>query len=1114
MNRSFTILLSVILFIALGSTSVWAQAVSTSQITGTVKDQTGAVLPGAEVTATQTDTGAKRTVVSDETGSYILANLPIGPYRLEVGLTGFRTYVQTGIVLQVGSNPTIPVVLAVGQVSEQVEVAADAALVETRSTGVGQVIDNQRVLELPLNGRQATELIFLSGMATPSLGAGLNSKVRNYPTTEVVIAGGLSNGMTYLLDGATHNDAYNNLNLPLPFPDALQEFKVETSALPAQYGHHSAAAINGVTKAGTNDIHGDVFEFLRNGVFNARNTFAATRDNLKRNQFGGTIGGPIIKNRLFFFGGEQVTIIRSTPDQTTEFIPTAQMLSGDFTTITSPQCNTTGQVLLKEKFADGTPTGFISNRINPSLLSPVSLAILKQPGFPTTSDSCGRVKIGRKAGSDEYLTVGRVDYNLSDKHSLFGRYLSAVYNQPSDFDPQNLLALSNAELRFRVHSFALGDTYLIGNGTVSSFRGTVYRSKIPKSSPRYFDANDVGINVYVAVPRFMRFTVNNSFSIAGSGATPSTYNTTGFQLAEDMSMIRGAHQIGYGISWIHGELNGVSQLNATAPFTFNGQLTGLGLADFMIGRASMLTQGSPSLGYFRLNYLGLYLQDAWKATSRLTVNAGLRWEPTLPAYSKNGYFVHFDPAAFAQGKKSTVYINAPTGLTFPGDPGYPGNSAGNKRWSNFAPRVGLAWDPKGDGRMSVRAAYGIFYDLPSLNYYIGFAQSPPFGNNVTYQNPPSFADPWQGFPGGNPFPRVLTRDSNFVTFGAYETMPFNPKSTYSQQWNLSLERQIGTNWLVSGNYVGTSIIHLWAGNQINPAVFLGLDACTLPGSATRSTVCSTTGNINNRRKLNLQDPVQGQFFGSIQQLDDGGTGSYEGIVLSVQRRQAKGLTVQTNYTLAHCISDLADPELAVAGQPSTIPDNRRYDRGNCPTSDRRHVFNISTVYQTPQFAGSAMRMLASGWQVTGIVRLRSGPYLSVISGLDQALSGTMNQRAVQLLRDPYLPNKSIDHYLNPAAFTQPAVGTYSSLGANNVLAPGLVQIDMGLTRSFQVRERESLQFRAEAFNLPNHVNLSPTDWTNPAAPSTGFNMRNSPSFGRFLSAYDPRILQFALKYVF
>ena len=1106
MTRSFTILASALLLVAVTDARAGAQAVSTSQITGTVKDQTGAVLPGVEVNVTQTDTGAKRTAVSDETGTYILPNLPIGPYRLEAMLPGFRTYVQTGIVLQVGSNPFIPIGLAVGQVSEQVEVSADAALVETRSTGVGQVIDNQRVLELPLNGRQATELIFLSPLATPSLGAGLNSKVRNYPTTEVVIAGGLSNGMTYLLDGASHNDAYNNLNLPLPFPDALQEFKVETSALPAQYGHHSSAAVNGVTKSGTNDIHGDLFEFVRNGVFNARNTFAVARDNLKRNQFGGTIGGPIVKNRLFFFAGEQITAIRSTPAQTVEFIPTAQMLAGDFTTFTSPQCNTGGQVNLRAPFTN--------NRIDPSQFSSVSLAILKESGFPATADPCGLVKVGRKAASDEYMTLGRMDYQISDKHSLFGRYLSAVYNQPSDFDSSNLLSLANAELRFRVHSFVLGDTYLIGNSTVSNFRGTVNRSLIPKSSPQYFDAQDVGINMYVAVPKFMRFSVTNGFSIAGTGATPSTYNTTGFQLSEDMSTIRGAHQIGYGVSWIHSELNGVSQLNATAPFTFNGQITGLGLADFLIGRPSALTQGSTSQGYYRLNYFGFYVQDAWKVKPRLTINAGLRWEPRMPVYSKNGFFVHFDQAGFTQGNTSTVYTNAPAGLTFPGDPGYPGNSAGYRRWSDFAPRAGFAWDPKGNGQMSVRGAYGIFYDLPSLNFDIGFAQSPPFGNNVTIQNPPSFANPWQGFPGGNPFPRALTKTASFITFGGYETMPFNPKSTYSQQWNLSLERQIGTNWLISGNYVGTSIIHVWDGDQVNPGVFKGLGPCTLPGQTTIVPVCSTTGSINNRRKLNLQNPAQGQFYGTVQQLDDGGTGSFEGVVLSIQRRQAKGLTVQANYTLAHCISDLADPELAVAGQPYTIPGNRRYDRGNCPTSDRRQVLSTSTVYKTPQFSGNGLRMLASGWQITAIARLRSGQYLPIQSGFDQALTGQANQRAVQVLPNPYLPNKGIDHYLNPAAFVQPALGTYSPLGTNTALAPGFVQIDIGLTRTFQVRERQNVQFRAEAFNLPNHVNLSPTDPTNPAAPSTGFNLLNSPSFGRFLAAYDPRILQFALKYVF
>src|SRR5438270_1012523 len=265
-------------------------AQSSAQVSGAMKDQTGALLPGTEVTMTQTETGLKRTTVTDETGSYSLPNLSIGPYRLEASLPGFRMHVQTGIVLQVNSNPVINIVLQVGQISDEVEVQANAALVETRSTAVGQVMENVRILELPLNGRQVTDLIVLSGAAVGggAQATGTVTSGRNYPTDSISVGGGMNNGLVYILDGGTHNDPYNNLNLPLPFPDALQEFKVETSALPAQYGHHSSAAVNGVTKSGTNDFHVDLFEFLRNGAVNARNAFATSVDSLKRNHFGGT----------------------------------------------------------------------------------------------------------------------------------------------------------------------------------------------------------------------------------------------------------------------------------------------------------------------------------------------------------------------------------------------------------------------------------------------------------------------------------------------------------------------------------------------------------------------------------------------------------------------------------------------------------------------------------------------------------------------------------------------------------------------------------------------------------------------------------------------------------
>src|SRR5438128_906438 len=318
----------------LARTEVMAQ--STAQISGVVTDQSGAILPGVEVKVTQTDTGITRSAVTNETGSYILPNLLIGPYRLEAVLLGFRSYMRTGIVLQVGSNPVLNILLEVGQVSETVEVQADASLVETRNTGISQMIDNTRVLQLPLNGRQVTELVLLSGVATTSIQGTLNPGSRNYPTIIIQIAGGMQAGVTYNLDGGNHNDPYNNLNLPLPFPDAMQEFKVETSGLAAQYGFHSSGAVNAVTKSGTNEFHGSAFEFLRNGALNARNAFDINNDGLKRNQFGGTFGGPILKNKLFFFGAHQHTTQRSRPSASRAYIPTEAMLTGDFTTIASP----------------------------------------------------------------------------------------------------------------------------------------------------------------------------------------------------------------------------------------------------------------------------------------------------------------------------------------------------------------------------------------------------------------------------------------------------------------------------------------------------------------------------------------------------------------------------------------------------------------------------------------------------------------------------------------------------------------------------------------------------------------------------------------------------------
>ena len=353
----------------LGAMLVWllasvasAQAVAGSQLAGVIKDSSGGVLPGALVTIVKTDTAMTRTATTGADGSFVFPNLPVGPYQLKVAMDGFNTLVQDGIVLQVNTNPTLDLTLTVGSIGEQVTVAASSAMIESRSTGVGQVIDNEQVTQIPLNGRQATELIFLSGLATSAPAGDLNTN-KNYPTVTISVAGGQANGITYIMDGGTHNDPFNNLNLPTPFPDALQEFKVETSSLPARYGHHAASAVNLVTKSGTNSFRGNVFEFVRDYHFNARNFFAATRDSLKRNQFGGTLGGPLLKDKLFFFGGYQGRVEKTNPPTTVSFVPTAAMLAGDFSAIASPACS--GRQITLAPAA-----GFVNNTISPSRLQP------------------------------------------------------------------------------------------------------------------------------------------------------------------------------------------------------------------------------------------------------------------------------------------------------------------------------------------------------------------------------------------------------------------------------------------------------------------------------------------------------------------------------------------------------------------------------------------------------------------------------------------------------------------------------------------------------------------------------------------------------------------------
>jgi hypothetical protein len=1093
-------LFAFVLFVMAGA--VWGQAVS--QISGSVKDQSGSVIPGVEVTATQTDTGIKRTAVTDETGGFVLPNLPIGPYRLEAAKQGFRTSVQTGIELQVASNPVIPISLGVGEVSQSVEVEANAAQVETQKLGVGTVMENQRILELPLNGRNATDLIALTGAAVQTATSpswGMQTGV------QISVAGGLSYGVFYALDGAPHLNLFDATNMPLPFPDALQEFRVETSTQSAQSGTHSGAAVNSVTKSGTNSIHGDAFEFFRNGAMNARNFFAATSDSLKRNQFGGTVGGPIQKNKMFFFAGYQGTEIRQTPINTTAFVPTEAMKAGDFSVFASAACQGTARTL----GAPFTTINGVPNQLPASVLSqPASQAALKISSFlPKTSDPCGKVLTGNVVNQSQFQIPVRVDYTLNEKHSLFARYLVTQQRQklPYDITPNNLLTATGFGTDDTAQSVTIGHTWLVSPTKVNSLRASFNRVGMFHFGSKFFGPKDVGIDAFSYLPKSLQYTITGGPTIGSGTGSDVWFHGTYGTLNDDFSIVKGSHQIAFGMNVSRGVVVNFANVRAIGNYASNGQTTGLGQADFLAGILSQLRQSAPNTLYVTQNFFGAYVQDTWKVTQRLTLNYGVRYEPFLPLQSRDKTVYTFDLDRFYKNVVSTVWTNAPAGFYYPGDPGFNGSSGMASRMKNFAPRVGLAWDPFGDGRTAIRAGAGISYDFVNMQTNLNADNVAPFSGDTTVNGPISLATPWATTAGGNPFPYSSKPPIGRFTQGAvYLPIPANLKTTTTYSWNVGVQRQFTQNLFASASYVGSQGIHLWTNVEYNPAQVV---ACA--GGAAVST-CNTTANTNARRTLNLFDPVRAVNISNLTAFDDGATQSYHGMLVNANWKASKTLTVNGNYTWSHCIGN------AYIGTGTPNPgtnyshmDNRGLDRGNC-FSDRRNLVNLTIVAQSPRFENKNLRMIGTGWSLSTIYRFSSGAPLNVTSGLDQARNGTTTQRPQQVLVDTAAPNQgqacpnqvNCVSWLNASALAQPAVGTLGNLGLYTILGPRYWQLDMALSRQFKIVEGQRLEVRGEAFNITNSVRFN-----NP-----GVALNNAATFGLITGAQDPRIMQMALKYVF
>jgi len=1092
----------------LNTDSAWAQA--TAQLNGRVADESGAALPGVTVTATQTDTSITRTVVTDATGAWTMPNVAIGPYRLEAALAGFRTWVQTGIVLQVSANPVINTTLVLGNIEETITVQGATPLVDVRSAGISDVVEQERIVELPLQGRQVTDLIVLAGGA---VNTGRISALSTSNSVAISVAGGLRNGVEYQLDGAAHNSPHDLGNLPFPFPDALQEFSVASGGLAATTGMHSSAAVNAVTKSGTNRFHGNGFEFFRDDRFNAPAYFAPLGpdgeklgDGLSRNQFGGTLGGPIVLNKFFFFAGYERNRIRQTRPDNIAYVPTAAMMAGDFTTYASPQCNAGRQVTLRPPF--------VNNRISPALFSPQAVSILNSGWLPSSTDPCGFVQYDVNFDNNDEQIVTRVDYQLNANHTIFGRYIDTFERRPPKLDEtHNIMTIQAAFLPYRnrrAQTAAMGSTLVMGNNMVNTLRFNFANTKTRANDPpeEFFDATSLGIpSIYSYVPGTMTVAVGatgTDIRFSGNHTVAAKVDSQIYQVSDDFSRVWGAHQLGVGTNIQYAYFDGWDYAGSNATFTFNGSVTGLALSDFLIGQMSSFGHSSPQVNTNHQWYIGVYSQDAWRVSERVTLNLGFRWDPYMGTVWENGTISNFSHDNYLDGVRSTSFPNAPPGLLYPGDTGFPpGKTGTNRQWLNLSPRVGAAWDVTGAGRTALRSSYALTYDFPGGAYQQPAANVPPFNNRVALSGIIPFADPYSMVPSGpplHPVPIPAPADAVFPVLAPYSSIDPDTNSIRVQSWNATVEQQVGSNWQVAASYLGSFIDRIWGRGQINQGVYLGLGPCTLQGVA--YPVCSTRANLQARRALTLENPAQGRYYAEVHTFTDVGVQSYRGLKLSVQRRSANSLSLNANYTVSHCETDSPYGGRFVSDFEYTDPPNPSYDRGNCPFN-RSHIGNLTVGYVTPEFGNSVLRAVASDWRVTGILNGQSGNWLTVTTTSDPALTGIPGQRVDQVADDPY-GDKTLTNYLNPAAFAIPAAGTLGNHAARSITGPGFWKVDTALARVLRLDNTRTLELRVEAFNLFNNFN-----WGDPTTSI------NSPTFGQITTQNgDSRIMQFAIKYAF
>jgi len=1045
--------------------------VATGTISGNVKDNSGAAVPGATVTATHVDTHVSKTTTTDAEGHYALTLLPLGSYTLEITLSGFKNLSQTGILLEVGRNARLDATIEPGNVQEVVSVRASAPLVETTNTALSRTVGQNEVLNLPLVNRDLYSLLTITGGVTSND----NSNSLGGPEQLTTINGSQKaqiGTVNFQLDGGNNTAGLRGTGNPAPNPEAVQEFRVITNGSSAEYGRYPAGVVDVVTKSGTNQLRGALFEFFRDEQLNAKRWAApgtpSTRDPLDRNQYGGALGGPIRTNKTFFFGSYSGLRQTETYVRDTAVVPTARERAGDFSqSATKPR--------------DPLTNAAFQGDIIPAARMDAAALTIQERFVPLANLPNQRylVSVPDPLKTDEGTL--KVDHHFSDTHGIAVSYFYLKGTDTQPLSGSGNIPWVDRDFRWTQHNVNVADTWTLSNTVINQLRVTYMRQFGGRVNNPGISLGDLNSRFTIqGDPTLPRITVSNFFTgqvaIAGPDAG-SDY----WAVKDSVSMTRGGHAFKFGGELSYEKIVHDTLLDNYGVFAFNGSKTGNAYADFLLGLPATMTQDAPIRKTDNGAYISLFAQDDYRLHPRVTLNLGVRYDLQLP---------YTDPdnrkLAFVPGRQSTVSPTAPVGLLFPGDDGI-GRGIVKTDSNNIAPRLGIAWDPRGDGRMSVRAAAGIFYGSITGNEWNTTADNQPFTVRQPFPTVKTLADPYGNLPGGvGPFPFVYDPASPRFTLPA---QVFGPSLDfvwpYTTQMNLTVEKEILRSFAVTASYVGALGRNLPASIDRNYPVF----------NAT-----ATTANVNSRR------PYMPGTIGQARVLESIFSSDYHGMQLSAERRGTR-FSTKVYYTFGKALEDV---DYQGGGLPAVQNSNRLdLERGRT-SADRRHSFVLSAIWKPDYFKDSKgiARVLLNDWTVSGILTLQSGTPLTIGAGTDRNFDGLTNDRA-DIIGDPKLDSgrpreELIEQWFNTAAFAVPAIGLDGTAGRSIVEGPGYRNLDLGVFRDVQLPGRAQFQFRTEVTNILNVVNL-----TNP-----GTTLNAPANFAKIRSARDMRRIQLGARVSF